>query len=81
MKVNKINEKVELGNLNDVTLQGCYDDCTEYFQKTKANYNAIVTATGLKPNGNESPAEIREIKELADYYCYKKKTAKTCIYW
>ena len=80
MKINKIEDKIQLEQFNDVELQGCYTDCTEYFQKAKGDW-LLLKRGGCTPDGSESVAEIREIKNAFGFYCYKKKTPKTCIYF
>ena len=44
MKIKKIQKKLNLQNSNNVKLQGCYDDCTEYLQNTVQIYNMIRAA-------------------------------------
>ena len=80
MKINKIEDKIQLEQFNDVELQGCYTDCVEYFQKTKGDWNILKNA-GYPTNGKESIAQIREIKNIFGFYCYRKNTPKTCIYF
>lgn len=80
MTIKKIENKVNLESKNEVELQGCYNDCTEYKQKTKATYR-LITSQGFKADGKQTVSEIREILSIFGSYCYKTKTCKTCIYW
>ena len=80
MKINKIEDKIQLEQFNDVELQSCWDDCTEYKLKTKGDW-LILKRAGWPTDGKESIAEIREIKSIFGFYCYKTKTPKSCIYF
>ena len=80
MKIKKIQKKLNLQNSNSVKLQGCYDDCTEYKQKTSADYN-LIHAAGYPADGKDSAAVIAEIYKIFGVYCYKTQTSKTCEFW
>ncbi len=80
MKIIKITDKINLNNKKGIELQGCYNDCTEYKQKTKSIYSQIRRA-GYKADGNDGVETIREIKQIFGDYCYKMNTAKTNLYW
>ncbi|MBD5555120.1 MAG: hypothetical protein HDQ95_07215 [Roseburia sp.] len=80
MKIKKIQKKLNLQNSNNVKLQGCYDDCTEYFQNTADDYNRI-HAAGYPADGKDSAAVIAEIYKIFGVYCYKTQTVKTTYLW
>lgn len=79
MKIKKIEDRIEPKGQFDVELQDCLHDCTEYFLKTKQDYEKIA-GQGYTADGSASLEEIREIKEIFGFYCYKKPTVKTSIY-
>lgn len=80
MKISKISKKLPCEVESKVELQGCYDDCTVYLQKTIKIYKSL-RAAGYKADGSEDSLQRKEILSVFDYYCYKAKTPKTCIYW
>lgn len=80
MKVKKINDKLELENQIDIELQGCHDDCTEYFNKSSGNYLFLARA-GFKVDGTAKVSEIQKIYKLFGFYCYRMKTPKTTAWW
>lgn len=80
MKISKISKKLPCEVESKVELQGCYDDCAEYKQKTASIYK-MLRAAGYKADGSETTPQIREIISVFSYYCYKLKTPKTWIYW
>lgn len=79
MKVKKINEKLELENSNDVVLQGCHNDCAEYFNKTYADY-LFLKRNGIKVDKYSYQANV-DAATLLGKYCYKDMTPKTCAFW
>lgn len=79
MKIEKIKDKINIEEQCEVELQGCADDCKEYYLKTKGDYETLAKA-GCKVDGTASPQEIREIKDTFGYYCYRLLTPKTSIY-
>ncbi len=79
MKITKINEKIELRNNADVELQACWNDCISYKGKSQADYNWL-KRNGFKVDG-ATTAQIREIKSVVGFYCWKSATAHHCIYW
>lgn len=81
MKVNKIVNKLKLEDQFEIEPQGCLDDCVEYFQKFKGDWEVITRTGEFKANGKESISEIRKIKSIYGVYCYRKKTAKTTALW
>ena len=80
MKISKISKKVPCEVESKVELQGCYDDCTEYKQKTSGIYKTL-RAAGYKADDSEDSLQRKEILSVFGYYCYKTKTCKTTIYW
>lgn len=78
MKINKIKDQLEVKE--EVELQSCWDDCTEYLSKTKYYYN-LARSLGFKCDGTESLSVIRDCINAVGYYCVKRKTPKTNIYW
>lgn len=79
MKIEKINEQLPLEEQFDVELEGCQNDCKEYFAKGSADYE-FLKRNGAKVDGTASVAEIRQIKEVFGFYCYRMLTPKTSIY-
>ena len=83
MKINKINEMIELDKQFDVELEGCLDDCTEYF--CKGSFEVLKEQSqGLAGDGSDLRNQTNEFKTWvasAHYYCYTAGTAKTTIWW
>lgn len=79
MKIEKINDRVDIPESSDAELRGCQNDCVEYKFDTKAIYNLIREA-GYPADGSETVEQIRDIKEVFGAYCYKSVTAKKNIY-
>lgn len=69
MKIEKINNKVNLPQ-NEVSLQGCMDDCPVFYLNTHDHY-IILHNAGLDPDGTETPEEILEIFDIFGFYCYR----------
>ena len=80
MKINKIVDRLNLPKDEGVKLQGCANDCTEYRQKSKSDYNTIARG-GYRPNGSESYKTIRDIKSIFGIYCYKFVSGKKSYIW
>ena len=80
MKIKKIQKKLNLQNTNNVKLQGCYDDCTEYLQNTVQIYN-LIHAAGYPADGSDGAAARAEIFKLFGAYCYKTQTVKKTYLW
>lgn len=79
MNIKIINNQIDLEEQFDVELQGCSNDCKEYFAKTKQDYQKLHNA-GYKVDGTATVDEIRFIKEKEGFYCYRLLTPKTSIY-
>lgn len=79
MKIKKIKNQINLEEQFDVELQGCSNDCKEYFAKTKETYQRLRNA-GYKVDGTATIEEIEFIREQEKCYCYRLLTPKTSIY-
>jgi len=80
MKIKKIENMLDIEEQFDVELQGCLNDCTEYFCKTSGNY-LLLKKAGFRVDGNISNADRRKALELFGFYCYKEMTPKTSIFF
>ncbi len=79
MKINKINDQLRIAD--EVELQGCSDDCIEYYGKNR-DIIELEKRGGWKADPHkDSASAIREAKRQFGYYCWLQKTPKTCIYW
>ncbi|MBQ4523042.1 MAG: hypothetical protein IJA10_08850 [Lachnospiraceae bacterium] len=79
-KVDIIEKKINLDEQRDIDFQDCNNDCTEYFGKTKENYNDMAEQ-GVDANQDRTIDEIREDKSIYSYYCWKAKTEKLTYFW
>jgi len=78
MKIKKIENMLDIEEQFDVELQGCLNDCKEYFCKTSGNY-LVLKRAGFRVDG--SKADRREALALFGFYCYKEMTPKTSIFF
>ena len=83
MKINKINDMIELDDQFDVELEGCMNDCKVY--SLKGGYEVSVEQSqGLKGDGTDSSTDYEAFKTFVQtfgYYCYYHYTAKTTSAW
>lgn len=79
MKIKKIENMLDIEEQFDVELQGCLNDCKEYFCKTYGNY-LLLKKAGFRVDGN-SNADRRLAKELFGFYCYKEMTPKRSFFF
>ncbi len=80
MEIKKIRDRIEPKGQFDVELQGCLDDCTEYFGKYLSDWRRIASQ-GYKADGSETQEQMAEIKKIFGVYCFQKKTAKDTSLW
>lgn len=78
MKINKITEQLKIGE--EVELQGCENDCTEYFNKTR-DIAELERRGGFNIDNKLTTKDRVECVRLFGYYCYRRKTPKTCMFW
>ncbi|MCM1234924.1 MAG: hypothetical protein NC489_32900 [Ruminococcus flavefaciens] len=76
MEIKKINDRIEPEEQFDKEPKSCLHDCVVYYSKTKDDYDHIVSQ-GFKADGTQTEAEIREIKKIFGFYCFRKEVAKT----
>lgn len=66
----------------DIQLQGCHNDCTEYFQKGSWEVRTIqgqgINATD--PTRSHIDKGVAFAKTFGISYCFISRTAKTSIY-
>ena len=79
MKIKKIKDMIDIENQFDVELQGCLNDCKEYYSKTQSDYEYLASH-GCKVDGTATVEEIRDIKDQYGFYCYRLLTAKNSSY-
>ncbi len=78
MKIKRITDQLVIRE--EVELQGCHNDCTEYFNKTR-DIAELERRAGFDISNNISYKDKVECARRFGYYCYKSKTPKTCMLW
>lgn len=77
MKVEKITDTFV--NEFDVQAQKCWNDCTEYFGRTKENIDAQYPE--IREHYGWDAADCQNVISEGKTYCYRDHTPKTNIYW
>lgn len=83
MKVKKLVNKIDLDDQFDVELQGCYDDCTDYYGKTSFEVNLLEGQgfNATEPSTSDTQRGLQAARDLGISWCYRLYSSKTATYW